>query len=83
MNAVVALEETDRQINSPEMALLYQTPALLWLTCPLLLYWISRFWLLTTRGWVNEDPVVFTIRDRVSYYLGILGGLLVFLASRR
>jgi hypothetical protein len=47
------------------------------LVCPLLLYWISRVWLLTTRGQMHDDPVVFALRDRYSLVLFALVGALV------
>ena len=51
--------------------MLYRQPLVLWLISPLLLYWISRVWLLAHRGEMHEDPVVFAIHDRVSYAVGI------------
>lgn len=60
-------------INDARTTQLYGQPQLIWLACPLLLTWISRVWMLAHRGAMNEDPVIFAIRDRVS--LGI-GGLL-------
>lgn len=66
-------------VSSDDVRRLYATPALLWLVCPLLLYWISRIWLLARRGDVSEDPVLFAVRDPVSYVVGALvvlcGGL--------
>lgn len=59
-------------INSPAVSELYRAPALLWLLCPLLLYWISRVWLLARRGQMHDDPVVFALRDRTSYIIGAL-----------
>lgn len=53
-------------INSADSQVLYRHNKPLWLVCPLLLYWISRVWLLTTRGQMNDDPVVFAIRDKIS-----------------
>jgi 4-hydroxybenzoate polyprenyltransferase len=53
-------------INSPDSEALYHHHKPLWLICPLLLYWISRIWLLATRGRMHDDPVVFALRDRVS-----------------
>ena len=38
----------------------------LWLVCPVLMYWISRVWLKAKGGELSEDPIVFTMRDRVS-----------------
>lgn len=63
-------------INSESVTLLYNRPERLWLVCPLLLYWISRIWLLTRRGQMHHDPVVFAITDRQSYWL-CLGGLII------
>jgi 4-hydroxybenzoate polyprenyltransferase len=61
-------------INSADSQLLYRHNKPLWLVCPLLLYWISRVWLLTTRSQMHDDPVVFALRDRLSLLvLGLLG----------
>ena len=54
---------------------------LMWLLCPLLLYWISYVWLITHRGRMRDDPVVFTIRDRASQVVAILSAV-VFLVSK-
>jgi 4-hydroxybenzoate polyprenyltransferase len=57
-------------INSPEVRLLYKRPSVLWLVCLLLLLWITRLWILTNRGKVSDDPLVFTVRDSRSYMIG-------------
>lgn len=67
-------------INSADSLVLYHHRKPLWLVCPLLLFWISRVWLLTTRGRMPDDPVVFALRDRSSWF--ILGGIaLIVLVS--
>ena len=53
-------------INSIEIKLLYSLPEILWLALPVLLFWITRMWLLTNRGLMHEDPVVFALTDRAS-----------------
>lgn len=68
-------------INSQDVARLYAHPERLWLLCPLALYWVSRVWLLAHRGEVNDDPLVFALKDRVSYAVGALGAALVWLAT--
>ncbi len=68
-------------VSSHEIARLYSNPALVWLACPLLLYWISRIWLLARRGIVHDDPLVFALRDRVTYIVAALG-LLILLAAK-
>jgi 4-hydroxybenzoate polyprenyltransferase len=45
----------------------YSRPELLWLLCPLVLYWVSRLWLKTSRGEMHDDPLVYSIRDRASW----------------
>jgi len=60
-------------INSNEVAQLYSNPTLLWPICLLLLFWVSRVWLLTHRGEMHDDPVLFTLKDRPSQILGLVG----------
>jgi 4-hydroxybenzoate polyprenyltransferase len=60
-------------INSGDSLILYHHRKPLWLVCPLLLLWISRIWLLTTRGKMPDDPVVFALRDSSSWL--ILGSI--------
>jgi 4-hydroxybenzoate polyprenyltransferase len=63
-------------INSPESQYLYRHKEPIWLICPLLLYWIMRMWLLATRGHMNDDPLVFALRDRISIATLVLVGAL-------
>ena len=59
-------------LSSPEVRVLYHHPTRLWLLCPILLYWIARVWFLTARAELDEDPILFAIKDRHSYLAGIL-----------
>lgn len=68
-------------INSPEVQALYRYPKTLWLLIPLLLYWISRVWLITHRGQMHDDPVIFALRDKVSLVLAVLVGLTILGAT--
>lgn len=68
-------------IQDPQTANLYSRPALIWLACPLLLLWISRIWLITHRGNMHDDPIVFAVRDRVSLMIGAVFGLTFLLAT--
>ncbi|MGE3644166.1 MAG: UbiA family prenyltransferase [Beijerinckiaceae bacterium] len=45
---------------------------LLWIFPVLLFLWLSRIWILSARGEMKDDPVAFSIRDRVSLWLGAL-----------
>ena len=51
---------------------LYREPRILWLIVPILLYWTSRIWIITGRGQMNDDPVKFALRDRVSLTCALL-----------
>lgn len=67
-------------INSPESQAIYHHHKPLWLICPLMLFWISRIWMLTIRGQMRDDPVVFAVRDPVSLVtLGLI--VLIVLAA--
>ena len=57
--------------NSVAADLLYKSPQILWLICPFLLYWVSRMLLLGARGQMHDDPIVFTVKDYVSYLIGL------------
>jgi 4-hydroxybenzoate polyprenyltransferase/phosphoserine phosphatase len=59
-------------ISTLDAANLYQHTKRLWLLVPVLLLWISRLWLMASRGKLNEDPVVYAITDRRSLLLGLV-----------
>ena len=44
----------------------------LWLLFPVLLYWLTELWLLSGRGEVDEDPVVFALKSPSTYWLGLV-----------
>jgi 4-hydroxybenzoate polyprenyltransferase len=67
-------------VHSPDTASLYRHPDLLWLMCPILLYWITRIWLLTNRGQMDEDAVLFALKDLPSYAAGLLAGIVLLCA---
>lgn len=53
-------------INSPMTAELYARPFLLWLLCPIFLFWNMRMLLLSMRDQVHDDPLVFALTDKTS-----------------
>lgn len=67
-------------INSPESLHLYRYPKALWVLCLLVLYWISRMWMVAHRGSMHDDPIVFAASDRVSLALFVMSVLTVLAA---
>lgn len=45
---------------------------LVWFAVPLWVYWITRLWILVSRGRVADDPVEFVVRDIVSYVVAAM-----------
>ena len=62
---------------SPEVTALYHDPSRLWLLHPLLIYWISRVIMLSSRNLLHDDPVVFALTDRVSWGIGLLAAMVI------
>ncbi len=60
--------------------LLYPSPQWMWLICIILGYWICRAWALAVRGLMNDDPVLFAMKDRLSLMLAGVTAVLVLLA---
>lgn len=67
-------------ISNLDAAHLYLHTIRLWLLVPVVILWISRVWLLASRGELHEDPVVYAITDRRSWLLGAICGLIVWSA---
>ena len=69
-------------LNSPKVLELYRLAGPLWLVVPILTYWVSRLWVLTTRGLLDDDPVLFAVRDPVTWGVGVVLCGLLFLSAR-
>jgi len=67
-------------VGTDSPILLYPNPRWMWLICVILGYWICRTWALATRGEMNDDPVLFALRDRLSLVLIGAIAVLVLLA---
>jgi 4-hydroxybenzoate polyprenyltransferase len=68
-------------INDAASGTLYQSQKWMWAACPLLLFWLSRVWLLAHRGQMHDDPIVFALRDNVSRWVGAAFMLVFVLAT--
>jgi len=54
-------------VSSEKVIELYENPQWIWLICPVMLAWVTRLWLVTHRGLMDEDPIYFAIKDKFSY----------------
>jgi len=54
-------------VSSDAVLQLYSRPRILWLICPILMYWIARALILAHRGVMDDDPIVFALKDPVSF----------------
>lgn len=67
-------------IDSPEVHARYRHPGIIWLICPVLLYWINKLWLNSQRREIRDDPVIWAVKNRVSRGLAVIGVVLLLLA---
>ena len=67
-------------VSTPTVAGLYTHPQILWLICPILLYWIGRVLMMAGRGDLDDDPIVFAIRDRNSWAAAAFSGACILAA---
>lgn len=67
-------------MNGESIARLYPHQNIVWLTVPILLYWISRMWVKAHRGEMHDDPVIFAATDRISQ-LSIVAFMTVMLVA--
>ncbi len=68
-------------ISGRDVTGLYAHPQRMWLITPIMILWISRVWLLASRGELDEDPVIFAVTDRMSLLLGFLVVCILLLAT--
>ncbi len=68
-------------VLTPDAHAAFRSPQILWILCPLLLYWISRVWVEASRGNVLEDPFQFALRDRVSGLVALASAGIFLLAA--
>lgn len=68
-------------VSSGHVSGLYHNPQWIWLMCPIILTWVTRLWLVTHRGLMDEDPIYFAIKDLFSYGTLIALGFVALLAA--
>lgn len=69
-------------LNSDAVRQLYAEPSILAGLVPILLFWISWVWLKASRGEMQDDPVIFAVRDRISQLSGLAFALVVLVGAK-
>jgi 4-hydroxybenzoate polyprenyltransferase len=65
-------------LNSQKVVELYSSPEWIWGCVPVLIFWVSWIWLQAHRGQMDDDPLVFAIKDKTSLLSGVFfSGFLV------
>jgi 4-hydroxybenzoate polyprenyltransferase len=67
-------------LNSSAVRTLYAHEQMLWLCCPVLIYWMGRLWTLSVRGALRSDPLLFAVRDGASWACAVAMALAIALA---
>lgn len=57
-------------LNEGFAAGFYKSPMLLWALPAVLFLWVGRYWLVAGRGALDDDPLEYAVKDRVSLALG-------------
>jgi len=68
-------------LNSPEVRNLYEHTSRLWALCPVFLLWVSRMWMTAHRGNMDDDPIVFALKDRGSQIMILIMAAIFVIAS--
>lgn len=69
-------------LNSDAVVMLYQTPEFVWGAVPVMLFWVSWVWMQAHRGKMNDDPLVFALRDPASLFAGLVFAIVVLIGAR-
>lgn len=81
VNGGLAVLTLSMYLNSDFVISSYMSPQVLWLICPLLMFWIYRAWMWAKREKIDDDPVVFALKDRISLVTVMLTGMLVIVSK--
>ena len=78
--AITSLVVVGLYISSPKIQALYSAPVYLWGIILLGFLWILNLLIITNKGEMEEDPIVFAFTDRISLLIFLLSLILVTLS---
>ena len=67
-------------IDSDAVRRQYNHPEIIWLVCPLLLYWINKLWLNSQRREIEDEPLIWAMTNRVSRTVAVISAALLMAA---
>jgi 4-hydroxybenzoate polyprenyltransferase len=67
-------------IDGASKSNMYQNAQVIWLVSPIVLYVIGRIWMLAKRREMNDDPIMFIIKDWRSHLMGAIVATIIYLA---
>ncbi len=67
--------------TQPYVLTRYASPATLWLLCPVLIYLLNRILILARRGHMEDDPIVFCVKDAITLKLGAVSVIILLAAT--
>jgi 4-hydroxybenzoate polyprenyltransferase len=68
-------------VTAPQTISIYKTPALLFVVCVFLFYWLERIWSWARRDRIDGDPIAFIVTDSITYLVALASMVVVWLAS--
>jgi len=68
-------------LNSEVVVKLYRAPEWMWGSVTVMLFWINWAWMQAHRGKMNDDPLVFAVKDRTSLVTGVLFALAIIIGA--
>ncbi|MDF1802678.1 UbiA family prenyltransferase [Thalassovita sp.] len=80
-NGALSLLTLAEYVSNNEVTQRYQTPGILWLSIPVMMFWTYRAWMWANRGKIGDDPVIFAMKDQISRLTGLVI-LAIFLLAR-
>jgi 4-hydroxybenzoate polyprenyltransferase len=68
-------------VTAPQTVSIYRSPALLFVVCVFLFYWIERMWFWASRERIDGDPIVFIVTDHISYLVALASLAVIWIAA--
>jgi 4-hydroxybenzoate polyprenyltransferase/phosphoserine phosphatase len=58
----------------------YRFPEMLWALIPVYLLWLCHLWLSAFRGCMDDDPIVYACKDKVSWFVFLICAVIYFIS---